>query len=80
MISVFGAIFMFIMGVCIKNNYKYVGEWYKPEELPVPRGSPTQAQIDEAAKNCFIVMAMYIGFTCMALACLFFMRSKGRRT
>ena len=55
---------------------RYVGEWYHPEE---GRGSPTQDQIDLASGNCFIVMAIYIGFTVMAIACLYWQKSRAAK-
>ncbi|GAX74492.1 hypothetical protein CEUSTIGMA_g1941.t1 [Chlamydomonas eustigma] len=75
--SVFGAIFMAILGICIKANYPYVGEWYMPIG---DRGSPTQAQIDQASGNCFIVMGIYMGFTVFAILCIWWFNKKASRT
>ncbi|GFR51655.1 hypothetical protein Agub_g14088 [Astrephomene gubernaculifera] len=60
LMSGFGAFFMFFLGICIKNNYEFVGEWYVHEE---GRGSPTDDQITKAASSCFITGGVYIAFT-----------------
>ncbi|KAL6765409.1 hypothetical protein V8C86DRAFT_797143 [Haematococcus lacustris] len=76
LMSVFGAFFMFFLGICIKSNYKFVGEWYLPEE---GRGSPTDAQISLAASNCFAVGGIYIGFAVMAIGCVCWHGRKAKR-
>ncbi|GLC47776.1 hypothetical protein PLESTB_000024500 [Pleodorina starrii] len=68
---------MFLLGICISNNYEYVGEWYKPEK---GRGSPTPEQITEAAKNCFITGGIYIVFTVLAALCVCYQNKKAKRT
>eukprot|EP00798_Chlamydomonas_sp_ICE-L_P003804 gene3804-13874_t len=77
MISIFGACFMFFLGCVIKANYPYVGEWYEPE---AGRGSPNELQIATAAKNCFIVMGIYLGFAVFSILCLFYFKSKAKRS
>mmetsp|Transcript_29948 Transcript_29948/g.88842 ORF Transcript_29948/g.88842 Transcript_29948/m.88842 type:complete len:86 (+) Transcript_29948:205-462(+) len=67
LMSIFGAIMMFIVGILVSHNYPYLGEWYEPEE---GHELPTDAQIATASTNCFTVMGIYMGFTVLALCCV----------
>jgi len=66
--SAFGAAFMAFLGVCIQHNYKFIGEWYMPEE---GRGSPSGDQIKMASDNCFKVVYIYLAFMVFAALCSF---------
>ncbi|MEW5320464.1 MAG: hypothetical protein WDW38_011535 [Sanguina aurantia] len=76
MMSAFGAFFMIFLGICIKSNYTYVGDWYVAE---VGRGSPTPEQINTASSNCFITGGIYIGFTVMATCCVLYHNNKAKK-
>jgi len=67
---------MFFLGIMISRNYEFVGEWYTPLS---GRGSPTQEQIKEASKNCFVVGAIYIAFTVLASVCVCYQNKKAKR-
>ncbi|KAG2485993.1 hypothetical protein HYH03_015315 [Edaphochlamys debaryana] len=75
LLSGFGAFFMFLLGICISNNYEFVGEWYSP-----PVGSPSEAQIKKGATSCFITGGIYIGFTVMAAVCVCYQNKKLKRS
>ncbi|KAG2426513.1 hypothetical protein HXX76_011740 [Chlamydomonas incerta] len=77
LISGFGAFFMFFLGICIGNNYEFVGEWYVHEE---GRGSPTHEQITTAARNCYITGGIYIAFTVLAAVCVCYQNKKAKRS
>lgn len=68
--SIFSAFFMFLLGVLIKSNYQFIGEWYEAE-LP-GHHAPTEDQIAEASRNCFIVGAIYLGWVALAVGCVCF--------
>lgn len=77
MVSVFGTFFMFLLGILIKNNYQFIGEWYEPEE---GKHAPSEEQISKASTSCFIVGGMYIGFLVFSLASVCFLRMKAKRS
>lgn len=76
MMSGFGAFFMFFLGILIRNDYAFIGEWYKPEE---GRGTPTEEQIHKASSNCFITGAIYIAFTIGASLLICYYKNKAKR-
>lgn len=75
--SIFGAFFMGLLGVLIKHNYMYIGEWFEPEVKG--SGAPTEEQIESSSTNCFIVMAVYLGFLVLSLASICVLRAKSKR-
>jgi len=74
--SIFAAFFMFLLGILIKNNYQYIGEWYEAEP---PHHAPTREQIDAGSKSCFTVGAIYIGWAVFALGCVCFQNARAKR-
>lgn len=68
---------MFLLGILISNNYEFIGDWYVHEK---GRGSPTDAQIATASKNCFIVGGIYIAFTAAAAVCVCYQNRKAKRS
>lgn len=74
--SLFGAFFMFMLGILIKNNYQFIGEWYEKEE---GHHAPTEEQIEEGSRSCFIVGGIYLGWVVFALFCVCIMSARGRR-
>jgi hypothetical protein len=50
-----------------------VGEWYEPEH---GKGTPTDEQRAVASKNCFIVGAVYLGWTVFAAVCICVQRAR----
>ena len=56
---------------------RFIGEWYVHEK---GRGSPTDAQISAASRNCFIVGGIYIAFTVAAAVCVCYQNRKAKRS
>ena len=54
---------------------RWVGEWYHPV---AGQGTPTAEQISKASGNCFIVGAIYVGFTVLAILCVFYQKSRAK--
>ncbi|KAF8072349.1 hypothetical protein HT031_000008 [Scenedesmus sp. PABB004] len=50
---------MFLLGVLIKNNYQFIGEWYEKEP---PHHAPTAEQVAEGSRSCFIVGGIYLAW------------------
>ncbi|KAI8463007.1 MAG: hypothetical protein J3K34DRAFT_445632 [Monoraphidium minutum] len=73
--SIFSAFFMFLLGILIKNNYQFIGEWYEKEP---PHYAPTEEQISEASRSCFIVGAIYIGWMVLAVGCVCFHSARSK--
>lgn len=52
---------------------RYAGEWYEAEP---GHGAPTEEQRETASKNCFIVGAVYLGWTIFAAVCICVQRAR----
>lgn len=66
-LSAFGVFFMTMLGVLIRHNYQFIGEWYEPEG---GRHAPTLEQQDAASKNCFLVAGIYLAWVVFATGCV----------
>jgi len=66
-LSAFGVFFMTLLGVLIRRNYQFIGEWYEPEP---GHHAPTLEQQDAASKNCFLVAGIYLGWAAFASLCV----------
>ncbi|GMH39628.1 hypothetical protein BSKO_07526 [Bryopsis sp. KO-2023] len=66
--SIFGVVFLGIMGTLLKNDYKHIGEWYEVEKDS--HGLPTGEQIDNAYKAVYATAGVYGGFIVLSLGCL----------
>lgn len=66
-LSAFGVFFMTMLGVLIRHNYQFIGEWYEPEP---GHHAPTQEQQDAASKNCFLVAGIYLAWVVFATGCV----------
>lgn len=66
--SLFGVVFLGIMGTLLKNDYKHIGEWYEIEADS--HGLPTTEQIDNAYKTVYVTAGVYGGFIVLSIGCL----------
>jgi len=66
-LSAFGVVFMTGLGVLIRHNYQFIGEWYEAEP---GHGAPTGEQRDAASSNCFLVAGIYLGWVAFATGCV----------
>lgn len=57
------------------THARFIGEWYEPEP---PHHAPTDEQIAEAARSCFIVGAIYLGWVALAVGCVCFHSARGK--
>jgi hypothetical protein len=55
---------------------RFIGEWYEKEE---GHHAPTEEQIEEGSRSCFIVGGIYLGWVVFALFCVCIMSARGRR-
>lgn len=55
---------------------RFIGEWYEKEG---PHHAPTEEQIAEGSRSCFIVGGIYLGWVVFALFCVCVMGARGRR-
>jgi hypothetical protein len=44
--------------------FRFIGEWYEKEP---PHHAPTEEQVAQGSRNCFIVGGIYLGWTVFAL-------------
>jgi hypothetical protein len=54
---------------------RFIGEWYEKEP---PHYAPTEDQIAEASRSCFIVGAIYIGWMVLAIGCICFQSARSK--
>jgi len=55
---------------------RFIGEWYEKEGN---HHAPTEEQIEEGSRSCFIVGGIYLGWVVFALFCVCVMSARGRR-
>lgn len=55
---------------------RFIGEWYEKEGN---HHAPTEEQIAEGSRSCFIVGGIYLGWVVFALFCVCLMSARGRR-
>ncbi|CAD7699483.1 unnamed protein product [Ostreobium quekettii] len=60
--SIFGVLFLAMLGYLIDTDYKHVGEWYEPTNLTIP----TKEQKDNASSALYATAAVY--FFCFLLS------------
>jgi hypothetical protein len=54
---------------------RFIGEWYEPEP---PHHAPTEDQIAKAARSCFIVGGIYLGWMVLAIGCVCFHTARSK--
>jgi hypothetical protein len=54
---------------------RFIGEWYEKEP---PHYAPTEEQIAEASRSCFIVGGIYIGWMVLAIGCVCFHSARSK--
>jgi len=52
------------MVLLLSSPCRFIGEWYEKEP---PHHAPTEEQIAQGSRNCFIVGGIYLGWTVFAL-------------
>lgn len=55
---------------------RFIGEWYEKEGN---HHAPTEEQIAEGSRSCFICGGIYLGWVVFALFCVCIMSARGRR-